>query len=74
MAMIEPCMRFNPNCAYDYNIKNLIPYKGSHFKINFPWPNSMASWTAGKSITVKFQTGGADHGNEHFQFAISLGV
>ncbi|KAJ2142179.1 hypothetical protein IW136_002033 [Coemansia sp. RSA 678] len=82
MAMIEPCMRFNPNCAnkpqlpagvadYDNSIKNPISYNGPFFKSDIPWPEPVASWTAGESVTVKFQPGGAAHGGGHCQFAIS---
>ncbi|KAJ2480448.1 hypothetical protein IWW56_002452 [Coemansia sp. RSA 2131] len=82
MAMIEPCVRFNPNCApkpqlpagvadYDSNIKNPIPYDGPVFKSDIPWPEPVASWTAGQPVTVKFQPGGAGHGGGHCQFAIS---
>ncbi|KAJ2502846.1 hypothetical protein GGH96_000716 [Coemansia sp. RSA 1972] len=82
MAMTEPCERFNPNCAtkptlpagasYNYNeIKSPIPYDGSLFKSDTPWPQPVASWTAGQPVTVKFQPGGAAHGGGHCQFAIS---
>ncbi|KAJ2136156.1 hypothetical protein IW136_004008 [Coemansia sp. RSA 678] len=81
MAMTEPCERFNPNCAtkpalpagatYNTEIKSPIPYSGSLFKSDTPWPQPVASWTAGQPVTVKFQPGGAAHGGGHCQFAIS---
>ncbi|KAJ2540230.1 hypothetical protein GGF49_004616 [Coemansia sp. RSA 1853] len=81
MAMTEPCERFNPNCAtkpalpagatYNTEIKSPIPYSGSLFKSDTPWPQPVASWTAGQPVTVKFQPGGAAHGGGHCQFAVS---
>ncbi|KAJ2657829.1 hypothetical protein IW148_004986 [Coemansia sp. RSA 1199] len=79
--MTEPCERFNPNCAtkpalpagatYNTEIKSPIPYSGSLFKSDTPWPQPVASWTAGQPVTVKFQPGGAAHGGGHCQFAVS---
>ncbi|KAJ2534901.1 hypothetical protein IWW35_006860, partial [Coemansia sp. RSA 1878] len=36
-----------------------------------PWPQPVASWTAGQPVTVGFQADGAAHGGGHCQFAIS---
>ncbi|KAJ1852275.1 hypothetical protein GGH12_005438 [Coemansia sp. RSA 1822] len=79
--MNEPCPRFSPNCAtkptlpagqgYDYSIKNPIDYNAPVFKSEIPWPQPVASWTAGQPVTVKFQPDGAAHGGGHCQFAIS---
>ncbi|KAJ2666016.1 hypothetical protein IW148_001375 [Coemansia sp. RSA 1199] len=81
MAMSEPCPRFSPNCAtlpplpagqgYNYNIKNPIDYDAPVFISETPWPQPVASWTAGQPVTVKFQPDGAAHGGGHCQFAIS---
>ncbi|KAJ2182140.1 hypothetical protein EV176_000867 [Coemansia sp. RSA 451] len=81
MAMNEPCPRFSPNCAtqpqlpagqsYNYNIKDPIAYDGPVFMSDVPWPQPVASWTAGQPVTVGFQADGAAHGGGHCQFAIS---
>ncbi|KAJ2804200.1 hypothetical protein H4R20_002600 [Coemansia guatemalensis] len=83
MATIEPCPRFNPNCApapalpadcsYDYNyIKSPIaPDSDVLCKSNTPWPQPVAQWTAGQTVTVKFQPDGAAHGGGHCQFSLS---
>ncbi|KAJ2713062.1 hypothetical protein H4R19_002436 [Coemansia spiralis] len=36
-----------------------------------PWANPVASWTAGQSVTVGFQSGGAAHSGGHCQFSLS---
>ncbi|KAJ2145052.1 hypothetical protein IWW43_001158 [Coemansia sp. RSA 1935] len=81
MAMNEPCPRFSPNCAtqpqlpagqsYNYNIKDPIAYDGPVFMSDVPWPQPVASWTAGQPVNVGFQADGAGHGGGHCQFAIS---
>ncbi|KAJ2530618.1 hypothetical protein GGH20_001789 [Coemansia sp. RSA 1937] len=81
MAMNEPCPRFSPNCAtlpqlpagqsYNHNIKDPIAYDGPVFMSDVPWPQPVASWTAGQPVTVGFQADGAAHGGGHCQFAIS---
>ncbi|KAJ2502841.1 hypothetical protein GGH96_000711 [Coemansia sp. RSA 1972] len=81
MALTQPCPRFSPNCgtlpplpagaSYDYDILNPIPYNGPVFKSDTPWPQPVASWTAGQPVTVKFQPDGNAHGGGHCQFAVS---
>ncbi|KAI9474934.1 hypothetical protein BX667DRAFT_531622 [Coemansia mojavensis] len=81
MAMESPCPRFNPHCSpkpelpsgasWDYSITNPIPYDGILCKSNTPWPKPVASWTAGQSVTVKLEPGGATHGGGHCQFSLS---
>ncbi|KAJ2609979.1 hypothetical protein H4S08_003820 [Coemansia sp. RSA 1365] len=83
MATIEPCPRFSPNCeskpklpadcSYDYNyIKSPIaPDSDVLCKSNSPWPEPVATWTAGQTVTVKFQPDGAAHGGGHCQFSLS---
>ncbi|KAJ2779970.1 hypothetical protein H4R18_003716 [Coemansia javaensis] len=36
-----------------------------------PWPQPVAEWAAGQSVTVKFHPGGAPHGGGHCQFSLS---
>ncbi|KAJ2846757.1 hypothetical protein IWW36_004194 [Coemansia brasiliensis] len=81
LAMEYPCPRFNPHCSpkpdlpagasWDYSIANPIPPDGVLCKSNTPWPKPVASWTAGQSVTVKLQSGGATHGGGHCQYSLS---
>ncbi|KAJ2454644.1 hypothetical protein EV183_001392 [Coemansia sp. RSA 2336] len=79
--MESPCPRFNPHCSpkpelpdgasWDYSITSPIPYDGQLCKSSTPWPKPVASWTAGQSVTVKLEAGGATHGGGHCQFSLS---
>ncbi|KAJ2512963.1 hypothetical protein GGI11_004566 [Coemansia sp. RSA 2049] len=40
-------------------------------KSNTPWPNPVATWTAGQSVTVEFAKGGTAHNGGHAQFSVS---
>ncbi|KAI9505316.1 hypothetical protein GGI25_003641 [Coemansia spiralis] len=82
MDIVKPCPRFGPNCidkppalpagaSWDYDIRSPIPSDGILCKSNTPWPSPVETWTAGQSITVSFEQGGAAHGGGHCQFSIS---
>ncbi|KAJ2805154.1 hypothetical protein H4R20_002204 [Coemansia guatemalensis] len=47
-----------------------IPADGVLCKSNTPWPEPVAKWTAGQSITVEFE-GSAVHDGGHCQFSLS---
>ncbi|KAJ1718636.1 hypothetical protein LPJ61_006535, partial [Coemansia biformis] len=86
MALTYPCPRYSPHCAtkprlpagvadYDYSLKT--PLSSSNggskplCKYTKAWPQPVASWTAGQSVTVTFQKDGAGHGGGHCQFSMS---
>ncbi|KAJ2612353.1 hypothetical protein H4S08_002737 [Coemansia sp. RSA 1365] len=52
------------------SITSPIPEDGILCKSNTPWPEPVAKWTAGQSITVEFE-GSAVHGGGHCQFSLS---
>jgi len=85
MAMYNPAPRYSnydsyapqppAGQTYDYNIKSPI---GTSATINnpickhtVPYDTPVATWTAGQTVTVDFQTGGAAHSGGHCQFSIS---
>ncbi|KAJ2760902.1 hypothetical protein IWQ56_005379, partial [Coemansia nantahalensis] len=87
MAIIKPCGRYNPNCAshpplpvgkaMDVDVKNPLSSSAKPndvqplCKYTTPWAAPAATWTAGQSVTVEFQRGGAAHGGGHCQFSMS---
>ncbi|KAJ2416968.1 hypothetical protein H4218_005426 [Coemansia sp. IMI 209128] len=81
MAMIEPCTRYTPNnpkCPAipagqlpDYNLKDPLAYNAPLCKHTTPYATPVATWTAGQSITTRFQADGAAHGGGHAQFSLS---
>jgi len=85
MAMCEPAPRYSnygPNFpalpagqSYDYNIKAPIATDGEVFqplcKYSVPYDTPVATWTAGQTVPVSFQAGGAAHGGGHCQFSLS---
>jgi len=85
MAMYEPAPRYSSYEAsspkppsgqtYDYNIKAPI---GTSDTINeplckhtVPFDTPVAIWSAGQTVSVKFQSDGAAHSGGHCQFSIS---
>jgi hypothetical protein len=85
MAMYEPAPRYSSYEAsspqppsgqtYDYNIKSPI---GTSTVINdpickhtVPYDTPVATWSAGQTVSVKFQSDGAAHSGGHCQFSIS---
>ncbi|KAJ2486911.1 hypothetical protein IWW37_005445 [Coemansia sp. RSA 2050] len=81
MSMVEPCTRYtahNPKCpalpagkAFDYNLKDPLGYTEPLCKHTTPYATPVATWTAGQSITARFEAGGAAHGGGHIQFSLS---
>ncbi|KAJ2513887.1 hypothetical protein H4217_006070 [Coemansia sp. RSA 1939] len=83
MTIINPCPRFSAWCtsepaalpagaSYDYNIKSPIdPASDVLCKSNTPWPQPVATWTAGQEVTVDFLKNNAAHGGGHAQFSVS---
>ncbi|OMH85500.1 hypothetical protein AX774_g951 [Zancudomyces culisetae] len=82
MAMIKPCPRLSPNNSLcpagdpvDYDIAKPI---GTSSGVGQPLcktdkksSKNVETWTAGSTVTVKFQPGGAAHSGGHCQFALS---
>ncbi|KAJ2160728.1 hypothetical protein GGF46_002029 [Coemansia sp. RSA 552] len=82
MELTDPCPRFSPHCktsptlpagaSYDYNnMRTPIAPDGELCKSSTPWPEPVAQWTAGQSVTVEFEKDGAAHGGGHCQFSLS---
>ncbi|ORX66639.1 hypothetical protein DL89DRAFT_65774 [Linderina pennispora] len=85
MEITYPCPRYSPRCAtrptlppgqsFDYNLN--VP-AGSNGNINSPichhdtpWPQANEVWTAGETVSVKFNAGGATHSGGHCEFSVS---
>ncbi|KAJ2891903.1 hypothetical protein IWW38_003428 [Coemansia aciculifera] len=81
MAMIEPCTRYtphNPKCpalpagaSLDYNLKSPLGVDQALCKYTTPYATPVETWTAGQSISVQFDSGGAAHGGGHCEFSLS---
>ncbi|KAJ2032104.1 hypothetical protein IWW57_000391 [Coemansia sp. S610] len=81
MTMIEPCTRYTPNnpkCpappagkTLDLNQKNPLGKSEPLCKHTTPYTTPVATWTAGQSITTRFEAGEAAHGGGHLQFSLS---
>ncbi|KAJ2773322.1 hypothetical protein IWQ56_001039 [Coemansia nantahalensis] len=84
MALVYPCPRFSNKCDKKYTLPPGAKYNEDTMtspigygkdtplcKSKTPWPQPVASWTAGQSVTIKFPPGGATHGGGHCQFSIS---
>ncbi|KAJ2466571.1 hypothetical protein GGI02_004328 [Coemansia sp. RSA 2322] len=81
MALIEPCSRYTPNnpkCpplpagqSLDYDLKNPIGSSDPLIKHTVPYATPAVTWTAGQSVTVNFEQGGAAHGGGHCEFSLS---
>ncbi|KAJ1955330.1 hypothetical protein EC988_001942 [Linderina pennispora] len=85
MEITYPCPRYSSKCAtrpalppgqsFDYNLN--VP-AGSNGNINSPichhntpWPQANEVWTAGETVSVQFQSGGATHSGGHCEFSVS---
>ncbi|KAJ2746912.1 hypothetical protein GGI20_000991 [Coemansia sp. BCRC 34301] len=81
MAMISPCTRYtphNPKCpslpagaSFDYNLKNPLGMSEPLCKHTTPYATPVETWTAGQSVSVQFEQGGAAHGGGHCEFSLS---
>ncbi|KAI8318880.1 hypothetical protein GQ54DRAFT_248666, partial [Martensiomyces pterosporus] len=82
MAMIKPCTRYTPhgeNCpavpagqSLDYSLNSPLGADEPLCKYTTPYATPVETWTAGQSVTVKFDpNGGAAHGGGHCQFSLS---
>ncbi|KAJ1948535.1 hypothetical protein FBU59_001549 [Linderina macrospora] len=82
MAMVKPCTRYTPrgeNCpalpagaSFDYSLNSPLGMSEPLCKHTTPYDTPVETWTAGQSITVKFDpNGGAAHGGGHCQFSLS---
>ncbi|KAJ1671683.1 hypothetical protein GGF38_000617, partial [Coemansia sp. RSA 25] len=61
--------------SYDSNVNAPIGTPGSVAqplcKYKTPWPTAAATWTAGQSVTIKFNPTGASHSGGHCEFSMS---
>ncbi|KAJ2522759.1 hypothetical protein H4217_000546 [Coemansia sp. RSA 1939] len=84
MSMIDPCPRFSPYCknpppalpaGVSWDNANIMapidPSSDVICKSNTPWPEPVATWTAGQPVTVEFKKGGTAHNGGHAQFSVS---
>ncbi|KAJ2444659.1 hypothetical protein GGI03_007799, partial [Coemansia sp. RSA 2337] len=86
MSIISPCPRYSAagtSCpklpsgvtSYDSNANAPIGTHGGIAqplcKYKTPWPTAAATWTAGQSVTVKFNPSGVSHSGGHCEFSIS---
>ncbi|KAJ1950730.1 hypothetical protein EC988_004280 [Linderina pennispora] len=82
MAMVKPCTRYTPhgeNCpslpagaSFDYSLNSPLGMSEPLCKHTTPYDTPVETWTAGQSVTVKFDpAGGAAHGGGHCQFSLS---
>ncbi|KAJ2718939.1 hypothetical protein GGI07_005505 [Coemansia sp. Benny D115] len=85
MEMISPCPRYNANgidcpalpdgAVKDYNENSPIASGNvvmqPFCKYATPWPTPAASWTAGQTIGVKFNTFGSPHSGGHCEWSLS---
>ncbi|KAJ2043916.1 hypothetical protein GGH13_009706, partial [Coemansia sp. S155-1] len=80
MSIISPCPRYSAagtSCpklpsgvsSYDSNANAPIGTHGGIAqplcKYKTPWPTAAATWTAGQSVTVKFNPSGVSHSGGH---------
>ncbi|KAJ2001518.1 hypothetical protein H4R26_004094, partial [Coemansia thaxteri] len=86
MSMISPCPRYNsngiacpalpPGQAIDYNESSPIASGGVALqpicKYTTPWPTLSASWVAGQSLTVVFDSYGSPHNGGHCEWSVSF--
>ncbi|KAJ1948472.1 hypothetical protein EC988_005162 [Linderina pennispora] len=82
MALVKPCTRWTPhgeNCpappagqSVDYNLNAPLGASQPLCKYTTPYDTPVETWTAGQSVTVKFDpTGAAAHGGGHCEFSLS---
>ncbi|KAJ2873886.1 hypothetical protein GGH93_002848 [Coemansia aciculifera] len=86
MSIISPCPRYSAagtSCpklpsgvsSYDSNVNAPIGTHGGIAqplcKYKTPWPTVAATWTAGQSVTIKFNPSGVSHSGGNCEFSIS---